>query len=206
MEKNFAFLQNKARELGAIEAKIIQASDIVVEDRVILKCKTGCDNYGSKLCCPPYAPTIEEFRRMLNEYHYALFMKFRSDAETDEATARNLMRNIYDPNVSGDLKEGARKFDAEWYRETKRILLAMLDLEQAAFNNGYPFAVGFTSGSCTLCAKCNVASKICIHPTMMRFPEHAVGINIIKTAERVGSSIKFPFKGKPERIGLVLID
>jgi predicted metal-binding protein len=41
---------------------------------------------------------------------------------------------------------------------------------------------------------------------MMRYPEHAVGVNMIKTAERAGSSLKFPFNGKPERTGLLLID
>lgn len=206
MECDFKFLEKKALELGAVEAKVILATDVVVEDRVLLKCKAGCDDYGSKLCCPPYAPSVEEFRRMLKEYRYALFMKFNSEAETDDVVARNLMRNLYDPEITGELKEKAQKFYAEWSEDAKRILLAILDLEQTAFNSGYPFAVGFMAGSCILCAKCNMSNKICTHPTMMRYPEHAVGINMIKTAERAGSSIKFPIKGKPEPTGLLLID
>jgi len=206
MDSNLAFLEEKAKELGAIEAKVIPVSDVVVEDRVLLKCKTGCDDYGSKLCCPPYAPTVDEFRRMLKDYRYAMFMKFRSEAATDDAVARNLMRNIYDPDVGVEVKDKALKFNAEWSEDARRILLIVLELEQTAFNSGYPFAVGFMAGSCTLCAKCNVSAKVCAHPTMMRYPEHAVGVNMIKTAERAGSSIKFPIKGRPEPTGLLLID
>jgi predicted metal-binding protein len=49
-------------------------------------------------------------------------------------------------------------------------------------------------------------AKVCTHPTMMRFPEHAVGINMIKTAERAGTTLKFPVKGKPVPTALLLID
>jgi predicted metal-binding protein len=200
------FLEKKALELGAIEAKVIPAHDVIVEDRVVLKCKTGCDDYGSKLCCPPYAPSVDEFRKMLKDYRYALFMKFKAESKTDEDVARNLMRYLYDPDVSSELKEKAQKFYADWSEDAKRILLLILELEQTAFNSGYPFAVGFMAGSCILCAKCNMSTKTCTHPTMMRFPEHAVGINMLKTAERAGSYVKFPIKGTPEPTGLLLID
>jgi predicted metal-binding protein len=203
---DFIFLEKKALELGAVEAKVIPANDVVVEDRVVLKCKTGCDDYGSKLCCPPYAPSVDEFRKMLKDYHYALFMKFRSESKTDDDVSKNLLRYLYDPEISCELKEKAQKFYADWSEDAKRILLAVLKLEQTAFNSGYAFAVGFMTGSCILCPKCNMSTKVCTHPTMMRFPEHAVGINMIKTAEKAGSSVKFPIKGRPEPTGLLLID
>ena len=204
--KEFEFLESKAFELGAIEAKVIPASDVVVEDRVMLKCKTGCDDYGSKLCCPPYAPTIDEFRKMLKDYHAALFLKFKSDSKNTDNVAGSLMRNLYDPSVSSEVKEKAQRFNADWTKDAERILLAVLELEKAAFNKGYVFAVGFMAGSCILCAKCNVSSKVCTHPTTMRYPEHAVGINMIKTAEKAGSAVKFPIKERPEPTALLLID
>ena len=52
----FQFLVEEARRLGAIEAKIVTPGMIVVEDRVLLKCKTGCNMYGQKLVCPPHTP------------------------------------------------------------------------------------------------------------------------------------------------------
>jgi predicted metal-binding protein len=81
----------------------------------------------------------------------------------------------------------------------------MLDLEKAAFNRGYTLAVSLTAGSCTLCAKCNMEAT-CIHPTMARYPEHALGVNVKKTLRNAGISIKFPFERHPEGIGMLLID
>ena len=60
----FAFLEKAALELGAIDAKVIPASDVFVENRVPLKCRTGCVGYGKKLTCPPYVPTVDEFRKI----------------------------------------------------------------------------------------------------------------------------------------------
>jgi predicted metal-binding protein len=41
---------------------------------------------------------------------------------------------------------------------------------------------------------------------MARCPEHAVGVNMKKTAEKAGIPINFPIKGSPEPTALVLID
>jgi len=62
---NYQFLVDTARSLGAADAKVIPASDVVVEDRVALKCRAGCISYGKKLTCPPHVPTPDEFRRIL---------------------------------------------------------------------------------------------------------------------------------------------
>ncbi len=52
-EEKFQFLAKLALEKGAADAKIISANKVVVEDRVVLKCKIGCSNYGKTLACPP---------------------------------------------------------------------------------------------------------------------------------------------------------
>ena len=41
---------------------------------------------------------------------------------------------------------------------------------------------------------------------MTRFPEHAVGVNMKKTVEKVGMTITFPFEKVPDPIALLLID
>ena len=205
-EGKFDFLRTLALDLGATEARVIPAEDIVVENRVVLKCRVGCDDYGKKLTCPPFTPKVDEFRRMLKEYRHALIVKFKSPAEADADVSRSLLRSQYDSTMSKELREKASKFWSDWKSDKERILLAVLELEKAAFNEGYTFAVGFTSGSCGLCEKCNVQAGICLHPTMARCPEHAVGINMKKTAEKAGMPITFPIKQKPEPTALILID
>lgn len=203
---DFSYLTKKAKQLGAVEAKVIPASSVVVEDRVRLKCVTGCDDYGLKFCCPPHAPSVDEFRKMLKDYRYALFLKFETSVEAGEDTTLNIMRHMYDPDVPVSTKEKAQSYYARWLVEAKKILLAVLELEKAAFDHGCAFAVGFMAGSCMLCTKCDTSANACTHPTMMRFPEHAVGINMIKTAKNAGSPIAFPVRGKPEATALLLID
>jgi predicted metal-binding protein len=44
--EKFDFLRIMALEMGAIDAKLIAAEKVVVEDRVVLKCKVGCPHYG----------------------------------------------------------------------------------------------------------------------------------------------------------------
>jgi len=58
------FLRKTALNLGAADAKIVSSDKIVIEDRIVLKCKIGCTNYGKTLMCPPYTPTAEEFRKI----------------------------------------------------------------------------------------------------------------------------------------------
>ena len=203
--KEFHFLLEEARRLGALEARIISSNKVVVEDRVLLKCRTGCDSYGKKFVCPPYTPTPDEFRKMLKEYRKVLIVKFPADAEAEEDVGRSLQKNQNSPATPSDLRERTKKFWDAWGGDKRRILLAMLDLEKAAFNRGYTLAVSLTAGSCTLCAKCNMEAT-CTHPTMARYPEHALGVNVKKTLKNAGMSIKFPFERHPEGIGMLLID
>ena len=69
--------------MGLLTPKSSPQDKVVVEDRVVLKCKVGCNNYGKTLACPPYTPSAEEFRKIVSEYSYAMFMKFKSKAEAD---------------------------------------------------------------------------------------------------------------------------
>ncbi|MGB6680346.1 MAG: DUF2284 domain-containing protein [Candidatus Bathyarchaeia archaeon] len=206
-ESQFVFLEKFALDLGAIEAKIIPAENVVVEDRVVLKCIAGCPSYKKKLNCPPYAPTVDEFRKMLKDYRFAMLVKFKSNAEIkNEDVARSLLRCQYDEEIPTPLKEEATKFLDDWKKDNRRFNQIVLELEKAAFNKGFTFAVGFSIGSCSLCEKCSIENKVCIYPTMTRFPEHAVGVNMKKTVEKAGMTITFPFEKVPDPIALLLID
>jgi len=203
--REFDFLLEEAKKLGAREAKIIGSNKVVVEDRVLLKCRTGCDSYGKKFVCPPVTPTPDEFRKMLREYRKILIVKFPAEAEVEEDVGRNLQRNQYSPEIPSDLRERTKEFWGLWGGDKRRILLAMLELEKAAFNRGYTLALSLTAGSCTLCAKCNTEAT-CTHPTMARYPEHALGVNVKKTLKNARMLIRFPFEKHPEGVGMLLID
>jgi predicted metal-binding protein len=68
-----AYIQ-RARELGAVGAKIIRADSIVTGAWVRLKCQFGCGGYNSSLCCPPHTPSPEETARVIAEYRRALLV------------------------------------------------------------------------------------------------------------------------------------
>jgi len=202
----YSFLAEAARELGAADAKVIRAADIVVENRVVLKCRAGCIGYGKKLTCPPHVPTPDEFRKILAEYRYALLVKFISPAEAEHDVICSIYKYWLDPAAPADKKAAAEKFWKDHFSGTGSFAPLMLELERRAFNAGNPFALAFINGSCRLCEKCNVAGGICVHPTQARIPEHAVGVNMVATAEKAGMPITFPVEGHPELMALLLID
>jgi predicted metal-binding protein len=180
--EKFQFLVKLALDNGAADAKIIPADKVVVEDRVVLKCKVGCTHYGKTLACPPYTPSAEEFRKIVSEYSYALFMKFKSKAEADPEALKKLMVAETDPTVPKEVKEKAAKFWADWKDGKRKMLQAVVDLEKAAMSKGYSLAIAFVSGHYQLCEKCDTETRICVHPNLARLSEDAVGVNVRKTA------------------------
>lgn len=205
-EMDFDFLRKRALELGASDAKVIPASSVIVEERVVLKCKVGCPNYGKTLACPPYTPSVEQFRKIVGEYSYALFMKFKSKAEADMDLQNNLSKSETETKLSNEVKEKTVKFWAQWKEDKKTILKSVVTLEKEAMRKGYSLAIAFVSGHCQLCEKCNLESKICIHPELARLSEDAVGVNVRKTAKNADIEYVFPFPKNPESFALLLID
>ncbi|HEY3422420.1 MAG TPA: DUF2284 domain-containing protein [Methanocellaceae archaeon] len=178
------FLEEAALRLGAAGAKIIPARDVIVENRVALKCRVGCPSYGTKLNCPPNVPTPDEFRKILCEYRSAMVVKLA-------------------PPSMNELKASSLASYKEYY---KRSLSVMLELEKAAFNGGFAFSTAFFCGTCMLCDECNMEKGMCLNPTMARISAEAVGINVIKTAEKAGMAVKFPVEKIPGPMAILLID
>jgi predicted metal-binding protein len=204
--EKFDFLRKMALELGAADAKVITADKVVVEDRIVLKCKVGCPNYGKTLACPPYTPTAEEFRKIVSEYSYAVFMKFESKARADAKIAPYLSKAENDPSIPEDLKDKVSKFWAAWKEDKLEMLSAVHSLEKAAMSKGYPLTVGLVSGFCQLCEKCTLDRATCVYPTKARYSEEAVGVNVKATAKNAGIKTKFPFDKNPSSFALILID
>ncbi len=189
--QQFDSLRKLALELGALDAKIIPSSKIVVEDRVVLKCRVGCNNYGKTLACPPHVPTAEEFRKIVSEYKYAIFMKFNSKAEADPELKKYLSKTEAEVSENKEILPRWKKFWAEWNGHKKELLENTLKVEKEAMNLGYPLAFGMISGMCHICEKCNVEAGICRHPTQMRYSEEAVGVNVQATAKKAGVKMTF---------------
>ncbi len=204
--EKFSFLSKLALEKGAVEAKIIPTSLIAVEDRVVLKCKVGCNHYGKTLACPPYTPTAEQFRKIVGEYSFAMFMKFTTNAVAEPEVYKYLMTYESDPTVPKEFKEKAAKFWQDWKDSKRSMLQSVVDLEKAAMRHGYSLAVSFISGHCQLCDKCDIESKICRHPELARMSEDAIGVNVKKTAANAGIEYTFPFTKNADSFALLLID
>jgi predicted metal-binding protein len=155
---------------------------------------------------PPYVPFVDEFRKILSEYHHVLLVKFKSPARAEPDVICSIYRYWLDPDAPAEKKDQADTFWREYFGESKNILMAMLELEKTAFNAGFTLALALVNGFCRLCETCNVKNGICAHPSMARIPEHEVGINMKMTDENAGMAIQFPVSGNPTPMAMLLID
>jgi predicted metal-binding protein len=78
----------RATAMGALEAKVIPASQVYTGEWVRLKCQFGCGGYGGCLCCPPHSPTPEQTRRMLSDYSTAILLHGHEGRETKEIVVK----------------------------------------------------------------------------------------------------------------------
>ncbi len=79
---------------GVQAAKIVSGADVETAPWVRLKCQFGCDGYAQCLVCPPYTPTPDEMRKVLDSYRRALLIHFAPQADV-KATVVELEREIF---------------------------------------------------------------------------------------------------------------
>ncbi len=65
----------RALELGAKKAKIISSSSIVTAPWVRVRCQYGCPLHGKRLTCPPYSPTPEKTREIIDCFETAILVE-----------------------------------------------------------------------------------------------------------------------------------
>lgn len=82
------------RKKGVIKAKIISPANVETADWVRLKCQFGCDGFGGCLVCPPFTPTPEQMRKVLDSYKRAILIYFSEVAEI-KAMVADLEREIF---------------------------------------------------------------------------------------------------------------
>lgn len=191
-----------AREFGASDVKVIETKELVVDERVQMKCLVPvCHRYGDSGLCPPNIPNAEFWEKIIRKYRYAVLVKhdvFPKEEFVTPGKGETFIRNI--GKHHGKLMEIVSK------------------LEVAAFNDGYYLAMGFAGGSCrtVLCkgAPCTLLQReMCKFPVMARPSMEGVGIDVFNIASKVGWEI-YPLGPKdidPEEVpcalsvGLVLI-
>ncbi len=182
MKDNFRQLQTEAIQLGATKAKFIPASSVVIDERVRLKCLIPlCDKYDRHLMCPPNLPTVEEFRKSLRKYSKALFVQL-------------------------SLEKNGKVSKAESRRYGLELHKIIHQLERKALSLGYPLAAGLIGGSCKLCRECVGPAGPCRHPLMSRPSIEGMGIDVIRTAKKIGLPFDFSSKNRLSWNGLLLID
>ncbi|MDR0477543.1 MAG: DUF2284 domain-containing protein [Desulfobulbaceae bacterium] len=59
-----------------IDVKFIDSASIAVRYWPRYKCQYGCPSYGKNLCCPPYAPSPDETKRIIADYTLGLLVRF----------------------------------------------------------------------------------------------------------------------------------
>lgn len=83
-----------AGKAGVKAAKVISPTEVETAAWVRLKCQYGCDGYHQCLVCPPFTPTPEQMRQVLNGYRRAILVHFEPQADTKE-TVVELEREIF---------------------------------------------------------------------------------------------------------------
>ncbi len=79
---------------GVIDACIISPSEVETAEWVRLKCQFGCGGFGQCLVCPPFTPTPEQMREVLDGYRRAVLIHCEPEAEV-KAIVAELERDIF---------------------------------------------------------------------------------------------------------------
>ena len=163
-----------ALEAGASKAVMVSTDQIVVDERVLMKCRYPlCNKYGACMNCPPNTGTIEEMRRRIGLYEYAVVMKLDVPGE----------------NIAGAAARGDAGVE-----DLKKLIRIISDVESAAFYDGYYFAAGFSSASCNFVwcrgLECQAAAgKGCRQRARAYASMEAVGIDVFRLAASIGWEI-----------------
>jgi len=186
----FEQLIKKAIEQGATEAKIIPAREIVLDERVILKCQVPlCNEYGRHLLCPPHSPSLGQFREALKKYSKALLIQLRTPKDQLSTKSEESLKDAI-------------------YARANELHEIVNGVEKLAQELDFTFAAGFIGGACKLCDPCvGVKSgKPCKYPFKARPSMEAVGIDVHLTAQKVGLGFSPDIDKEVVWNGLVLLE
>jgi len=198
LQQDLEKYRQRAIEIGATDAKIITTDMVVVDERVRAKCiYPKCEGYGTSANCPPHTIELEQTRKIVSNFHYAVFYKIE---------------------VPVEITVGKRTLEqVKQYRYFARRRLEIAGkVEAEAFYDGYYLAVGFCGGSCKgifcLDEDCSALKlgQSCKFPLRARASMEAVGLDAYLMATKAGWDI-YPLGMAPSdaphgtMLGIVLI-
>ena len=121
--------QQLASNLGATDTRLIRSDSILIDERVRAKCIwPKCGGYGLSAHCPPYAPPLDEVRKVVARYRLGLFLRL----------------GVPTAEIAGTEAKKKRL----WWPSSKVLHEIVSTIEAEAFFDGYHFALAFGSGSC----------------------------------------------------------
>jgi len=166
------------RRLGADGAAVLPAGAVVVARWPRLKCEYGCEDYGTTLSCPPYAPDPERFAALLADYRRALLVWVEAAGEEPSSPRHRLHETLLDLE--------------------REALLAGLTKAFALTEGPCPWCAD---------EPCLFAEG-CRHPRKRRPAMSACGIDTFATAAAAGLDLRVATdEGAPYRlVGLLLLD
>jgi len=188
-----------AKRLGATKAKAIPAEDIVVDERVRLKCSVPlCSNHGRHLLCPPNIMTVEEFRRTVSAYSTAIIIQLEADYDSSDKSPSRLSGRL---QKRLETETGGKRWE-------KRLHSIIAEVEASAFKSGYYLAAGLIGSECLLCPECvgQYSGQECRYPFQARPSMQAVGIDVVQTCKKAGMPVSLSSSTKVRWTGLVLLE
>ena len=98
------YRQHAIDALGATDAKVITTAQVVIDERVRVKCSyPKCMFYGTNAHCPPHAMDLDAVRKVVGMYRYGIFI--RLEVPPHEFSGPTVARNS---TASGFLKTHQR--------------------------------------------------------------------------------------------------
>ncbi len=174
-----ASLRARALALGASDAAVISADQVVTAEWVRMKCLYGGCHVGRCLTCPPHSPTPAQSRAFFDEYETILLLRF-----------------------------DVRPERVEWLRASRRVADVALGLERELFLAGHFKAFAIAGGRpCSLDEPCGRPEDCDIRAPLRPGPA-GCGIDVFSTSRNAGWPLAVVHgPGDPyHRFALVLVE
>jgi predicted metal-binding protein len=152
--KTFEVFCKKAMQMEMDGAKVIEPRSITTAEWVRMKCQFGCPMFSKRLTCPPYTPTPDVTRKVIDSYQKAIL-------------------------VHRKLRHEDRTKSSDEYMFRLQFHKAVVGLEIGIFLDGYYKAWSMGSGYCRLCKECD-PRRLCRHGFEARPAMEACGIDVFK--------------------------
>jgi predicted metal-binding protein len=154
-------LSAKGKKYGIETIIPFKVKNFELAEWVGLKCRYGCNQFGTNWSCPPATPGLSKARAIISEYSIALLLVGSQQSSSfyiNNSKQRNRQVRYWKGTVS---------------------------LERQLFLDGYDKAFSLVSGACSLCKEC-AYPEACLFPTEKRPTIESLSIDVIGTLKNLG--------------------